>query len=129
MYYNEVTYGKFHVRRNFARTKHRLALPNLIENQIDSFNWFVTDGLKDLLSNLVIQNPSQTLELYFGDFSFGEPECSILECKQREISYTRPLRCMVKFRNGEIGDVKDESVLLCAFPWMTPTGTFIIIAS
>ena len=126
MYYNEVKYGKFHVRRNFARTKHRLALPNLIENQIDSFNWFVTDGLKDLLSNLVIQNPSQTLELYFGDFSFGEPECSILECKQREISYTRPLRCMVKFRNGEIGDVKDESVLLCAFPWMTPTGTFII---
>ena len=81
MYYNEVKYGKFHVRRNFARTKHRLALPNLIENQIDSFNWFVTDGLKELLSNLVIQNPSQTLELYFGDFSFGEPECSILECK------------------------------------------------
>ena len=126
MYYNEVKYGKFHVRRNFARTKHKLELPNLIENQIDSFNWFVTKGLRELLDNLVITNLSQTLELYFGDFTFDEPEHSILECKQREVSYTKALRCMVKFHNGEIGEIKEDKIFLCNFPWMTPTGTFII---
>ena len=126
MYYNEVKYGKFHVRRNFARTRKSLALPNLIENQINSFNWFVTKGLQELLENMQITNLSQTLELYFGAITFDEPEHSILECKEREVSYTRALRCMVKFHNGETNEVKEDKIFLCNFPWMTPTGTFII---
>ena len=126
MYYNEVKYGKFHVRRNFARTKHKLELPDLIENQIDSFKWFTTEGLRQLLSELTITNTNQTLELYFGDFSFEEPKTSILECKERETSYTSALSCMVKFHNGETDEITEEKVFLCDFPWMTPTGTFII---
>ena len=129
MYYKNVQYGKFHTRRNFARTKHVKELPNLIENQINSFKWFTEVGLKNLLSNLTISNPSQTLELYFGDYHFEEPTSSILECKERDTSYTRTLSCMVRFHNAEIpgtDDMKEDKVFLCDFPWMTPTGTFII---
>jgi len=133
MYYNNIKYGKFHVRRNFARTKHRLDLPYLIENQVDSFKLFTSSendkpgGLKDLLTSMEISNQNQTLCLYFGDFSFEEPQYTILECKERETSYTKALKCKVKFYNGELGgEIKEENVFLCDFPWMTDTGTFII---
>lgn len=122
--YNEVKYGKFHTRRNFSRTKNKLELPNLIENQINSFNDFVENGLKELFDNLVIENQDQTLQLFFGDYKFEEPENTILECKEKEISYTRALRCNISFQNN--GELKTSNIFLADFPWMTPTGTFII---
>ncbi|MCR5740993.1 MAG: DNA-directed RNA polymerase subunit beta [Gammaproteobacteria bacterium] len=131
--YKIVKYGKKHERRNFRQAKHIYELPNLIENQLDSFKQFTEVGLKELFDDIspVTHNygPNQdkSIELYFKNYHFEEPKYSIFECKQRETSYTKALRCEVLLNISETGEVKEhKSVFMADFPWMTPTGTFII---
>ena len=131
--YSLVHYGKKHVRRNFRQAKHIYELPNLIENQLDSFKTFTEEGLKELFDDISPithkygQNQDKTIELFFNGYHFEEPKYSILECKQRETSYTKALRCEVLLSISENGVVKEnKNVFMADFPWMTPTGTFII---
>ncbi|MCR5564808.1 MAG: DNA-directed RNA polymerase subunit beta [Gammaproteobacteria bacterium] len=131
--YSLVKYGKKHVRRNFRQAKHILELPNLIENQLDSFKEFTEVGLKELfedispVTHLYGPNQEKRIELYFNGYHFDEPKYSILECKERETSYTKSLRCEVQLHISETGEVKEnKNVFMADFPWMTPTGTFII---
>ena len=131
--YSLVKYGKKHVRRNFRQAKHIYELPNLIENQLDSFKTFTEEGLKELFDDISPithkygQNQDKTIELFFKGYHFEEPKYSILECKQRETSYTKALRCEVLLRISETETVKEhKNVFMADFPWMTPTGTFII---
>ena len=117
-------------------------LPNLIENQIDSFRRFVEKPtsvskvrglcLKDLLDDIspIVHtygnNNENRIELYFGDYYFEEPKNTILECKQRDISYTRSLKCKVLLRNSVKNEIKEHEIFMSDFYWMTPTGTFIV---
>ena len=140
--YSLVKYGKKHERRNFRQAKHIMDLPNLIENQIDSFRRFVEKPtsvskvrglcLKDLLDDIspIVHtygnNNENRIELYFGDYYFEEPKNTILECKQRDISYTRSLKCKVLLRNSVKNEIKEHEIFMSDFYWMTPTGTFIV---
>ena len=127
--YKIVKYGKFHERRNFAQAKLRLELPNLIENQLDSFKKFIDSDIQGLFAEVSpIRNKKDgSLELHLFNPRFDEPETTIRECKEKEISYTRALRCDARFFNLDTGDTKEQlGIFLADFPWMTPTGTFVI---
>ena len=116
MSYKTVKYGKFRERRNYSRVKSNVELPNLIEVQTDSFDWFVKNGLKELFKDISpISNFTETIELYFEDYEFDEPKHTILECKEKECTYSRPLRANVKLvfyetKNEE--EIKEERDLI-----------------
>ena len=136
MNYKIVKYGKYRERRNFSRVKANVELPNLIEVQTDSFDWFIKEGLKELFVDLSpITNVNETIALHFGEYEFGEPKNSIMECKEKDITYSRPLHVNVKLvvlKNGEGEDshtqmqIKEQKVFMGEFPMMTPEGTFVI---
>lgn len=141
MDYKIVKYGKKRERRNYSRVKSNVELPNLIEVQTSSFEWFVNTGLQDLFADISpITNFMENLEVYFGDYEFGEPKYTVLECKEKDMTYSRPLRVNVKLLNkeainketGEIivkDYIKEQKIFMGDFPVMTPVGTFIINGS
>ncbi len=112
MSYKVIKYGKFHERRNFSQVKSNVELPNLIEVQTDSFDWFVKNGLKELFEDISpISNFTDTIELYFEDYEFDEPKHTVLECKEKEITYSRPLRANVKlvfYETKDEAEIKEE---------------------
>ncbi len=128
--YKIIKYGKFHERRNFAQAKLRLELPYLIENQLDSFKKFAEQDIVELFNDFspIMNKKDGNLELYLLNPRFDEPDTTIRECKEKEISYTRALRCDAQFVNTEeSGDIKEaKGIFLLDFPWMTPNGTFVI---
>jgi DNA-directed RNA polymerase subunit beta len=139
--FKTVKYGKKRERRNYSRVKSNVELPDLIEVQNSSFAWFVETGLKELFTDISpITNFTENLELYFGDYELGEPKYSVLECKEKDVTYSRPLRVSVKLRNKELIDketgeeimrdsVKEQKIFMGDIPVMTPVGTFIINGS
>ena len=127
MNYKNVKYGKNRIRRNYARVQTNVELPNLIEVQTKSFDWFIHDGLKKLLSEISPITNGGRYELYFGDFEFDEPENSIEESKRKKTNYSRSLRVDVSLKDNDTGEIKEESKLFFgSYPMMTPTGTFVI---
>ena len=91
--WKNVVYGKNRVRRNYSRVQTTAELPNLIEVQTKSFDWFATEGIKELFSEISpIKDHGEKLELYFGDFEFDEPKYSITEAKRNVANYSRPLK-------------------------------------
>ena len=122
-----VQYGRHRQRRSYARIKEVLELPNLIEIQTSSYDWFVKEGLKELFEEISpIEDFAGNLSLEFIDYSFGEPKYSVEEAKERDVTYAAPLRVKVRLVNKETGEVKDQEVFMGDFPLMTETGTFII---
>lgn len=122
-----VQYGRYRQRRSYARIKEVLELPNLIEIQTSSYDWFVKEGLKELFEEISpIEDFAGNLSLEFIDYSFGEPKYSVEEAKERDVTYAAPLRVKVRLVNKETGEVKDQEVFMGDFPLMTETGTFII---
>ncbi|HEY8346877.1 MAG TPA: DNA-directed RNA polymerase subunit beta [Symbiobacteriaceae bacterium] len=114
-------------RRSFARIDEVLELPNLIELQQNSYQWFLREGLRELFRDISpIQDFTGNLALEFIDYSLGEPKYSIEECKERDVTYAAPLRVRVRLVNKETGEVKEQEVFMGDFPLMTPYGTFII---
>ena len=127
MNYKNVKYGKNRIRRNYARVQTNVELPNLIEVQTKSFDWFIHDGLKKLLKEISPITNGGRYELYFGDFEFDEPENSIEESKRKKTNYSRSLRVDVSLKDNDTGEIKEESKLFFgSYPMMTPTGTFVI---
>lgn len=134
-------YGKKRIRRNYSRVKSNVELPDLVEVQTTSFEWFIQQGLKELFEDISpITNFTENLELYFGDYELGEPKYTVLECKEKDVTYSRPLRVSVKLRNKETVDrefgeeiikdsVKEQKIFMGDIPVMTPVGTFIINGS
>jgi len=139
--YKTVKYGKKRERRNYSRVKSNVELPNLIEVQTSSFDWFINNGLKELFADISpITNFTENLEVYFGDYEFGEPKYSVLECKEKDITYSRPLRVTVRLLNKDAVDketgevivkdyIKEQRIFMGDFPVMSPVGTFIINGS
>ncbi len=115
-------------RKNYGRLPEVLPLPNLIETQLASFQWFCDEGLRELFAEISpIQDfTGKTLELHFRDYEFKEPKYSEEECRIRDMTYSRPLVARVELVNKETGEVSEQEVFLGDFPWMTDKGTFVI---
>ncbi len=114
-------------RRNFGRIREVLDLPNLVEVQRKSYEWFLKEGLYQLFEEISpIQDFAGSLVLEFVDYSLGEPKWSVEECKERDVTYAAPLRVKVRLINRDTGEVKEQEVFLGDFPLMTERGTFII---
>jgi len=114
-------------RINFARLKEVLELPNLIEVQRNSYNWFLREGLREVFADVSpIQDFTGNLVLEFLDYNLGEQKYSVEECKERDVTFAAPLRVKVRLINKETGEVKEQEVFMGDFPLMTEKGTFII---
>ncbi len=117
-------------RRSFARLNRVHDVPNLIDIQRRSFAW-LTDpekgGLRETISDISpIEDYTGNLAVDFGEFHFDEPVASIEECREKDLTYARPLTVTVAFVNRETGEIREQSVFMGDFPWMTERGTFII---
>jgi DNA-directed RNA polymerase subunit beta len=122
-----VQYGRHRQRRSYARIKEVLELPNLIEIQIASYQWFLDEGLREMFQDISpIQDFTGNLVLEFVDYSLGEPKYPVDESKERDVTYAAPLRVKVRLHNKETGEVKEQEVFMGDFPLMTETGTFVI---
>src|SRR5690554_5212843 len=105
-------------------------MPNLIEIQHTSYQWFLNTGLKETFADISpIQDFTGNLVLEFMDYGFGEPKYSVEECKDRDVTYAVPMRVRVRLVNKETGEVKEQEVFMGDFPLMTEQGTFIINGS
>lgn len=121
-----VNYG-WAQRRSYSRIREVLDLPNLIEIQQKSYEWFLREGLREMFADISpIQDFTGNLVLEFIDYSLGEPKYDVEESKERDVTYAAPLRVKVRLLNKETGEVKEQEVFLGDFPLMTDTGTFII---
>lgn len=130
-----VQYGKKRERRNYSRIDVALDLPNLIEIQTASYQWFLDQGIREMFKDISpIEDNNGNLALEFVDYSLGEPKYSVLESKERDANYAAPLRVKVRLHikdeeTGQIKEVKESEVYMGDFPLMTPTGTFVINGS
>ncbi|MBB6447522.1 DNA-directed RNA polymerase subunit beta [Bacillus benzoevorans] len=122
-----VQYGRHRQRRSYARISEVLELPNLIEIQTSSYQWFLDEGLREMFQDISpIEDFTGNLSLEFIDYSLGEPKYDVPESKERDVTYAAPLRVKVRLVNKETGEVKDQDVFMGDFPLMTETGTFVI---
>jgi DNA-directed RNA polymerase subunit beta len=115
-------------RENFSHIPEVLPLPNLIQTQTESFEWFVKTGLRELLDEItpITDFTGKNLELHFRDFYFEDPKFNEEECRTRDLTYSRPLKVEVDLVIKETDEVKHQTVFMGDFPWMTEQGTFII---
>ncbi|MBQ8514681.1 MAG: DNA-directed RNA polymerase subunit beta [Ruminococcus sp.] len=116
------------VRMNFGKINEVLDMPNLIEVQINSYNWFREVGLRDVFQEFSsITDYNGNLVLNFIDYKFDDkPKYTITECKERDVTYAAPLRVTATLWNKETGEVKESEVYMGDFPLMTKSGTFVI---
>ncbi len=122
-----VQYGRHRQRRSYARINEVLDLPNLIEIQTASYQWFLDEGIQEMFQDISpIEDFTGNLVLEFVDYSLGEPKYPVDESKERDVTYSAPLRVKVRLINQETGEVKEQEVFMGDFPLMTDTGTFII---
>jgi DNA-directed RNA polymerase subunit beta len=117
-------------RRSFARLNKTLDVPNLIDIQRRSFAW-LTDpkdgGLRETIDDIPpIEDYTGNLAVQFGEFVFDEPVASLDQCREKDLTYARPLTVTVAFINRETGEIREQSVFMGDFPWMTERGTFVI---
>lgn len=127
MAYKIVKCGDHRERRNFSKIRNTYELKDLLEIQKKSYDWFQTTGIKEVFEDLFpVENFSGTLKLEFGDYYFDEPRYSIKESKDRETTYSAPLKVEVRLFNQETGEVKEQEIFMGDMPIMTDSGTFVI---
>jgi len=127
MSYKIKNFGSYRKRATFSKFESFLELENLLEVQKKSYQWFVTEGVKEVLESLFpIESFSGNLTLDFGNYFFEAPRHSIKECKDRSLSYGSPLFVDAKLLNNETGEIKEQQIFLGDIPLMTESGTFII---
>ena len=127
MAFNVKKYGDYRERRNYAKTKNSIELSNLLEIQKKSYDWFMTDGIKEVFEDIFpVESFTGNLVLEFGDFFFEAPRYNIKECKDRYSTYASPLKVEVRLFNQETGEVKEQEIYLGDMPIMTDSGSFVI---
>ena len=117
------------MRMSYARVKEVLDMPDLLALQTDSYKWFLEEGLYEVFDDISpITDYSGNLILEFVDFTFDKENAkwSISECKDRDATYSAPIRVKVRLRNKEIDEIREQEIFMGDFPIMTDTGTFVI---
>ncbi len=120
-------YGKT-LRKCFARHEECMPMPNLLEIQKKSYQWFWDAGLREVFADVGCINDYQgNLELSFIDYKMDEPpKYDVEECKARDATYAAPLKVKVRLRNKETEEIKEQEIFMGDFPLMTHSGTFVI---
>ncbi len=127
MAYKLKKFGSHRERATFSKVGNFLELEDLLDIQKKSYEWFTTEGIKEVLGDLFpIESFSGNLSLDFGDYVFETPRHSIKECKDRNLTYASPLIVQARLFNNETGEVKEQEIFLGDMPLMTEGGTFII---
>ena len=123
----DVYFGKT-LRKSFARHEEILQMPNLLEVQKNSYEWFLNTGLREVFKDVAsITDYAGNLELSFIDYSMDEPpKYSVEECKARDATYAAPIKVWVRLRNKETDEMKEQEIFMGDFPLMTKAGTFVI---
>ncbi len=116
------------VRMSFSRVGEAIEMPNLLEVQKKSFEWFLRDGLREVLDDVSpIVDYSGNLIIEFVDYSIDpKTQYPVEECKERDVNYAAPLKVRVRLTNKETGEVKESEIYMGDFPMMTDNGTFVI---
>jgi DNA-directed RNA polymerase subunit beta len=119
---------KASARTSYARIPEVLPIPNLIELQLDSFRWFIANGLRELFDEIspIKDFTGKVMELQFLDYEFGIPKYTELECRAKDLTYSQPLYVNVELLIKETGEIQRQRVYMGDFPVMTDQGTFII---
>ena len=112
----------------YTKQNDALELPNLVDHQNKSFNWFVEEGLGELLAEIspIDDYTGAKLSLSFKDYHFNKPKMTESEARDNNISFDAPLKATVVLTNKVTGEVKEQEIYLGDFPWMTTRGTFVI---
>ncbi len=115
-------------RRSFGKIPAVLEMPQLVQIQLDSFRWFLDEGMRELLAEIspITDFTGKSMELSFLDFEFGEARYTEAECRERDMTYSVPLRVKTRLLIKETGEIKDSEIFMGDFPMMTRDGTFII---
>ena len=114
-------------RLSFAKLREVLQLPDLIAVQRESFQWFLDEGVAEVLRDISpIEDFTGQLKLELADHVFDPPKHSEQECRERDMTYARPLFVTARFMNAGTGEIKEQTVFMGDFPMMTNRGTFII---
>jgi len=116
------------VRKRYARIPEVLPVPNLIELQLESFQWFIEKGLRELFDEIspIKDFTGKVMELQFLDYEFGDPKYSEEECRTKDLTFSRPLYVNVELLIKETGEIQRQRVYMGDYPWMTDLGTFVI---
>ena len=116
------------VRKSFSRIDEILEMPNLIEVQKKSYQWFLDEGLRAVFKDVgAITDYTGNLELTFLDYTLEDnPKYSVTECKERDATYAAPLKVRIRLRNKETEEIKEQEIFMGDFQLMTESGTFII---
>ncbi len=127
MMVHPVSAGK-NYRMSYSKIDEVMDMPNLIEVQKNSYNWFLEEGLREVFFDVSpIQDYTGNLILEFVDYSLdGKPKYSVEECKERDVTFSAPLKVKIRLINKETNEVKEQEVFMGDFPLMTDQGTFII---
>ncbi|RQD77693.1 MAG: DNA-directed RNA polymerase subunit beta, partial [Halanaerobium sp. MSAO_Bac5] len=114
-------------RRSFSKIEDAMDLPDLIYTQLNSYQWFLEEGLKEVFAEISpIEDFSENLVLEFVDYYLEDPEYTVQECRDRDDTYSASLQVKVRLINKETGEVKEQEVFMGDFPLMTDKATFII---
>ena len=116
------------IRYSFSKINEKLEMPNLIEVQKESYEWFLGEGMKEVLEDVSpLVDYTGNLFIEFVDYSIDKtPKYSVEECKERDVNYAAHLKVTVRLSNKETGEVKESEVFMGDFPLMTEQGTFVI---
>ena len=115
-------------RKFFTKSVDQAELPNLIDHQVRSFDWFVQEGLQEIFQevNPIEDYTGTKLELRFKDYHFEDPKMTEADARENNVSYEAPLKAVVELTNKVTGEVKEQEIYLGDYPWMTNRGTFVI---
>ena len=114
-------------RLSFAKTTETLPLPDLIAIQRDSFDWLLSEGLKETFAEISpIEDYQGVMKLYFKDHRFEDPKYTVDECHDKDMTFSAPLFVQAEFHNTATGEIKAQTVFMGDFPLMTGKGTFVI---
>ena len=125
--YKVEKFGRVRERRNFSQLKNKYELNNLLEVQRDSFQKFLDEGIKEVFDDIFpVESFSGSLSLELGEYTLEEPRYSVMEAKERRVTYAAPLKVKARLFINETGEVKEQEVFLGDIPLMTDNASFIV---